>query len=326
MRPTDRASGDLAVGVERLGLGTTALGNLFSPVTDEAALATVRSAWDLGIRVFDTAPLYGFGVAESRLGAVLEAFPRSDFQLSTKVGRLLEPRDPRGGQPSLESTLFVSDGRTDVAFDFSGKAIEASLMASLERLQTEYVDTVFIHDPDDHYEEAIQQSLPKLIELQRRGIVGAVGVGMNQTTMLDRFLQEAPQVEVFLVAGRYTLLDRSGEQFLDACADANKMVLLGGMLNSGILASPVEGATYDYVKAPEETIRQAIAIKNIAHSTGCTLLAGALQFGLRHPAVQTVLVGARSPGEVKEAIDAVRSDVPDQFWASIALKAEKSAP
>src|SRR5882672_916810 len=220
----------------RLGLGSAPLGGLYDAVDDETARAVVERAWELGIRYFDTAPYYGSGNSERRLGAVLRERPREQFVLSTKVGRLLRPGESGWpGAPPLEAY-----------FDFSYDATLRSLEQSLQRLGLDRVDVALVHDPDDHYDEALAGAYRALARLRDEGDVRAIGVGMNQTTLLCRFAREADP-DCFLVAGRYTLLDRSaGEQLLPLCHERGIAVVAGGVFNSGVLAG---GSTYDYQSA-----------------------------------------------------------------------------
>src|SRR6266849_736958 len=217
----------------RLGLGTGPLGGLYEAVGDDSAHAVVERAWELGIRYFDTAPYYGSGNAERRLGAVLSKRPREDFALSTKVGRLLRPGESGWpGAPPLEAY-----------FDFSYDAALRSLEESLERLGLDRVDIALVHDPDDHYDEALAGAYQALARLRDEGVVRAVGVGMNRTELLCRFAREADP-DCFLVAGRYTALDRSAaEELLPLCEERGISVIAGGVFNSGVL---VGGNTFDY--------------------------------------------------------------------------------
>jgi D-threo-aldose 1-dehydrogenase len=217
----------------RLGLGTAPLAGLYEAVDDDTAHATVDRAWELGVRFFDTAPYYGSGLGERRLGEALRARPRDEYVLSTKVGRLLRPGESGWhGAPQLEAY-----------FDFSHDAVLRSLEQSLERLGLDRVDIALVHDPDNHYDDAIAGAFPALERLRDEGVVRAIGAGMNQTEMLCRFAREADP-DCFLVAGRYTLLDRSAaDELLPLCEQRGIAVIAGGVFNSGVLAgcaSPAE--------------------------------------------------------------------------------------
>jgi D-threo-aldose 1-dehydrogenase len=289
----------------RLGLGTAPLGGLYDAVSEETASAVVERAWDLGIRYYDTAPYYGSGLAERRLGAALRARPRDDYLVSTKVGRLLRPgRSEFQGAPSLEAY-----------FDFSRDGTLRSLEESLGRLGLDRVDIVLVHDPDDHYEQARDQCLPTLTELRDEGVVKAIGAGMNQSEMLARFARES-DVDCFLLAGRYTLLDRSGaDELLPLCAERRIAVIAGGVFNSGVLAG---GTTYNYASARAPVLERVDDLRAICARWDVPLEAAAVQFPSRHPAVRTVLVGCRTPVEVEEDVRVSALPLPDGLWAELA--------
>ena len=236
---------DLALG--RIGLGTAPLGNLYAEVTEEDARATVDAAWDAGIRLFDTAPLYGHGLAERRLGAALAAHPRDELVISTKVGRLLQP-----GVPEPEGAFRVSHGEVP-RFDFSADGVRRSLDESLGRLGVDRVDIVLIHDPDAHLGQAISEAAPVLAALREEGVVGAIGFGMNYVEPLRKAVERC-DLDVILVAGRYTLLDQAAldSGLLALCDERRVSVMAGGVFNSGVLAAPSPGSTYDYLPVPPE--------------------------------------------------------------------------
>jgi D-threo-aldose 1-dehydrogenase len=280
----------------RLGLGTAPIAGLYAAVDDETALAVVERAWELGVRYFDTAPYYGSGLAERRLGRGLRERPRDEYTLSTKVGRLL-----RSGGSGWEGAYF----------DFSHDAALRSLEASLERLGLDRVDIALVHDPDDHYDEALAGAFRALASLREEGVVRAIGVGMNQTALLCRFAREADP-DCFLVAGRYTLLDRSAaDELLPLCAERGIAVIGGGVFNSGVLAG---GGTYDYQTAPPDVVERARALADLCAHYDVPLAAAAVQFPSRHPAVSSVLVGCRSPAEVEEDVRLWSLEVPSALW------------
>ncbi|HEX2890708.1 MAG TPA: aldo/keto reductase [Vineibacter terrae] len=306
--------GRTPIEITRLGLGSAPLGGLFSPVSDGDAAATVARAWDLGIRYFDTAPLYGFGLAERRLGAFLRTQPRDSFVLSTKVGRLL--RRPTMGEPPPDPAYKGTPPERPV-FDFSYDGVMRSVDESLARLGLERIDILFIHDPDDHYDAAIDGAVRALDRLRRDGTVRAIGAGMNQHAMLARFAAEAP-VDAFLLAGRYTLLDQSARAGLMAiCAARGIGLVLGGIYNSGILANPREGATFDYQRADPALLARAQRLDALCRAHGTALKAAAIRFVLAHPAVSGIVLGARSAQEIDENVAMARMDVPDALWAEI---------
>jgi D-threo-aldose 1-dehydrogenase len=289
----------------RLGLGTAPLGGLYDAIDDETAHAVVERAWELGIRYFDTAPYYGSGSAERRLGAVLCERPREEFVLSTKVGRLLRPgeSDWRGAPP------------LQAYFDFSYDATLRSLEESLERLGLDRVDIALIHDPDDHYDEALAGSYPALARLRDEGVVRAIGVGMNQTELLCRFALETDP-DCFLVAGRYTLLDRrAAEQLLPLCVARGIAVVAGGVFNSGVLAG---GRTYDYDSASPAVLERVAELREICARREVPLAAAAVQFPVRHPAVERVLVGCRTAHEVEEDVRLFELDLTPELWRELA--------
>jgi len=294
----------------RLGLGTAPLGNLFTAISDDEADATVLAAWEMGVRWFDTAPQYGHGLAETRLGRVLPGLPRAEMTVASKVGRLLRPVSPR------PPTIFRDVPLVDPVFDYTRDGVLRSIEESLIRLRLDRLDVVHVHDPDDHEQAALDGAFPALIELREQGVIGAVGCGMNQAEMLQRFVHEV-DLDVVLLAGRYTLLDRSGEPLLEECAARGVGVLLGGVFNSGLLAEPTVDATFDYSTAPAALVDRAQRMQRVCAEAGVALPAAALQFALRHPAVQTVLFGARSADEVRTDVAHAEATVPDDLWPAL---------
>ncbi len=293
----------------RVGLGCAALGNLYEPVADDEARATVDAAWDRGIRFFDTAPLYGVGLSEARLGAALADRPRDDYVLSTKVGRVLVPIE----QPDPTS-IFADVPPLRAEFDFSAAGVEASLAASMERLGTDRLDIVHVHDPDDHLDDALRYAYPTLLRLRDDGVIGAIGLGTNHAHVALHVTDHVA-LDWVLLAGRYTLLDRSGaERLLPRCAERGIGVVAAGVFNSGLLADPTSGATFDYQPAPDEQLRRARRMAEACAAHGVPLAAAAIQFAARHPAVSVVLPGARSAREVYEDLDLLALPVPDELW------------
>jgi len=300
------------VEVTPLGFGAAGIGNLFTPITDDQAAEAVTAAWDKGIRYFDTAPHYGLGLSERRLGAALRDRPRTEYTLSTKVGRLLEPTD--AGGDDLAAGGFAVPATHRRVWDFSADGVRRCLDASLERLGLDRVDVVYLHDPDDHADQVFREGYPALEKLRSEGVVGAIGAGMNQTAMLTRFVRET-DVDVVLCAGRYTLLDRSAlTDLLPAAEERGVSVVIGGAFNSGLLADPKPGATYNYAAAPQELLDRALHLKEIADRHGITLRAAALAFCAAHPVVVSVLTGARSAAEVTDGAEQFATPVPDAFW------------
>jgi D-threo-aldose 1-dehydrogenase len=300
--------------VSALAFGTAPLGNLFAPVAEEDADATVAAALGAGLSYVDTAPHYGLGLAERRLGRLLAGRPRDTFAISTKVGRLVRPLAP-GETADPEGFADTPPARR--VWDFSGDGVRRSLEESLERLGLDRVDIVLVHDPDDHEREAREQAFPALAELRDQGVVGAIGAGMNQAEMLTRFVRDL-DLDVVLVAGRYSLLDqRALAELLPTCAARGTAVVVGGVFNSGLLADPRPGATFDYAPAAPELVERALRLAEVCARHGVPLRAAALAFPFGHPAVTSVLVGARSSAEVEDAVACFARPVPDALWADL---------
>ncbi|MYY16266.1 MULTISPECIES: aldo/keto reductase [unclassified Streptomyces] len=318
--------GRSAVGITELSFGAAAIGNLFTEVDPAQAAAAVDAAWDEGVRSFDTAPHYGLGLSERRLGEALRDRPRDAYTVSTKVGRLLEPL-PWGTAPAHGLSEGFAVAHTHRRrWDFSADGIRRSVEDSLGRLGLDRVDLVYLHDPDDHEEAAFREGYPALERLRAEGMVGAIGAGMNQTAMLTRFLRDT-DVDTVLCAGRFTLLDRSALADLLPEAEARgRAVVVGGVFNSGLLADPRPGATYDYAPAPAHLLERALRIEEVTRRHGVPLRAAALRYPLGHPAVAGVLVGARSPEEVRDAAALLRTPVPDALWEEMRAEGLSAAP
>ena len=292
--------------LSRLGLGTAPVGGLYEAVSEEEAHAVVDRAWALGVRYFDTAPLYGSGLAEHRLGAALRSRPREEFVLSTKVGRLLR----RGAPPGI----FEGAPALAPFFDFSYDGALRSLDESLERLGLDRIDIALIHDPDEHFTDALGGAYRALEQLRSEGVVTAIGVGMNQSALLARFARES-DVDCFLLAGRYTLLDRGAlGELLPLCEERAIAVIAGGVFNSGILA---DGDTFDYAPAPATVRKRVAELRDICARWHAPLAAAALQFPLRHPTVASVLVGCRSADEVEEDARLLGLELPAGLWTEL---------
>jgi D-threo-aldose 1-dehydrogenase len=296
------------VQVTRLGLGLAPIGGLYEPVDERQAYATVERAWQLGIRYYDVAPLYGNGLSERRAGAVLAGKPRAEFTLSTKVGRLLRSG---GGD---EQGIWAEPAEATPVFDFSGAGVLTSYAESLDRLGLDRADILHLHDPDDHFAQAVAEALPALVRLREQGRISAVSAGMNQSKLLAELVRTGA-LDCVLLAGRYSLLDQSGAaELLPLCADRGVSVIVGGVFNSGLLADPKPGATYDYLPASADLLDRALALRAACERHGVPLRAAAVQFPFTHPAVACVVVGARSPEEVEDAVAMSAVDVPDALW------------
>lgn len=320
MNPRERVRlGRTALTVTRFGLGTAPLAGLFQEVDEADALAVIERAWDAGVRFFDTAPLYGHGLAEIRLGKVLRQKPRDEFTLASKVGRLLRADVPPEPGQSFRGTPPVNP-----TFDFSHDGAMRSVEESLERLGLDRIDILHIHDPDDHYDEALNGAYRALNRLRRDGTIGAVSAGMNQAEMLTRFAREA-DFDCFLLAGRYTLLDQVAlNELLPECVERGIAIIAGGVYNSGVLADPKPGAHYDYQTAPADLIERAQKIRDVCGRHRVPLKAAAVQFPLGHPAVGCVVVGCRSVAQLDESIAMFELDIPPDLWGD--LKAEGLLP
>lgn len=295
----------------RLGLGTAPLANLYEAVSEDTATATIDAAWDHGIRFFDTAPQYGHGLGEIRLGRALACRPRGEYVLCSKVGRLL--RRTEGSRPP---SAFVDPPDVDPVFDFTADGVRRSLDESLLRLGVDRLDVVHLHDPDHHESVALEESFPALIRLRDEGVIGRIGCGMNQWQMLARFVERVP-LDCVLLAGRWTLLDRSGKDLLDTCADKGVEVILGGVFNSGLLADPSGRPTFDYSSASPEIVDLVARMERVCAEFGVALPAAAVRFATRHRAVGTVLFGARTPDEIGADVGFAGSTVPDELWGAI---------
>jgi D-threo-aldose 1-dehydrogenase len=307
------AIGRTGVRVSRLGLGGAPFGGLFAEVARDTAAATVRTAFELGIRYVDTAPLYGHGKSEASIGEALRGVPRAWFTLSTKVGRSLVPV----ASPP-HSDHFVGLPPVDTGYDFSRDGILRSLQGSLARLGLDRVDIVYVHDPDDHLDQVVRETFPALADLRAQGVVGAIGAGMNHAAPLVHLARECA-FDCFLLAGRYTLLDQSGlPELLPLCLDRQISVVIGGPYNSGILASDLaDGATYFYEPAPGGVLERARRIRAVCDRHRVPLKAAALQFGLGHPAVAATIPGARTPSEVRDNWELMSFPIPTDLWLEL---------
>jgi D-threo-aldose 1-dehydrogenase len=293
-------------------LGTAPLAGLFEAVPEDQALRVIERAWEAGIRFFDTAPLYGHGLAELRVGRVLRDLPRDEFTLATKVGRLL-----RASAPPEPGQSFRGVPPVNPVFDFTYDGVMRSVEESLERLGMSRVDILHIHDPDDHYDEALSGAYRALAKLRDDGVISAVGAGMNQSEMLIRFAHDG-DFDCFLLAGRYTLLEQGAlDELLPLCVDRGIAIIAGGVYNSGILADPKPGAHYNYQTAPADLLERARRIRAICASHGIPLKAAAVQFPLGHPAVASVVVGCRSVAQLDESIEMFEVTIPPGLWQEL---------
>ena len=298
-----------------IGLGTASLGNFLGTLTDEQAIETISRSYADGIRFFDTAPLYGFGLAEQRVRAALAGQPRDDLVISTKVGRLLRPDAPRDESQYYDGQPFYTDTPpVGPVFDFSYDGIMTSWRESLDRLGVDRVDILHLHDPDDYFDEASTTAYAALRDLRDEGSVKAIGAGMNRTPVLTR-LVETCDLDVVLLAGRYTLLDQSSRgDLIPAAERAGTRIVVGGVFNSGILLDPSPAARFDYIPAPEQTIAKAQRLQEVCERHGVPLAAAAIQFPLAHPQIASVLIGARAVEELEADLELLRVDIPGALW------------
>lgn len=314
-----------ADGSTRLGLGGAPLGNLFAPVSDAEAHALLDAAWASGCRSFDTAPHYGHGLSEQRLGAALRQQPRDAFVLSSKVGRLLTP----DATVPREQHGYVGGLPFRQHWDYSAAGVRRSVEDSLQRLGLQRLDVAFVHDCDAATQGAnadavrrqvIDETLPALRALQREGLIRAVGLGVNDVPIVAHVLREA-ELDVLLLAGRYSLLDHSAlAELLPLCLQRGVRIALGGAFNSGLLASGTRGggvARFNYAPAAQEWVERTSRIEAVCDRHGVPLRAAALQFPLAHPAIDIVIVGARSAAEWQDALAMARHHIPAAFWREL---------
>ncbi|WP_367319477.1 aldo/keto reductase [Streptomyces sp. HUAS ZL42] len=301
------------VEVTELGFGASVIGNLYKITPVDEAMGAVDAAWDAGIRYFDTAPHYGLGLSERRLGAALRNRRRDEYVVSSKVGRLLVPNErPRG----VDSEGFVVRDDLRREWDFSRDGVLRSIEATLERTGLDRLDVVYLHDPDAHWTQAAEEAMPALAELRDQGVIRAIGAGMNQSAMLARFLRETA-ADVVMLAGRYTLLDQSAlDDVLPAAQELGKSVVAVGVFNSGLLSRdrPTEGMKYDYRDAPPELVARALAIAEVCAAHGTTLPAAATAFPYTHPTIINVTLGMRGPQQVARNVELHRRGIPDGLW------------
>jgi D-threo-aldose 1-dehydrogenase len=301
--------GGLTVGPH--ALGSAPIGNLGRVVTEEEAHGAIEAALQAGVRYFDTAPHYGVGLAEQRLSVLPD-----DVIVSTKVGRVLVPGP---GDGTDDEGFAVPDSVVRVR-DYSRDGILRSLEASLTRLQRDRVDILFVHDPDEYYEAALEQAFPALEELRAQGVIASYGAGMNQSEMLAAFVRET-DLDVIMLAGRYTLLEQGAlDELLPLCEARNVSVVAAGVFNSGLLARPrpSESATYNYEPAPRELRDRANAIADVLERHGTSLPQAAAQFPLAHPAIATVCLGARDREQVERNAALFEQPVPREAWRELA--------
>ncbi|WP_169580631.1 MULTISPECIES: aldo/keto reductase [Microbacterium] len=312
----------MTVDFGRLGLGTAPIGNLYREVDDDRARQVLHAAWDGGIRYYDTAPHYGLGLAERRLGAFLREKPRDEYLISTKVGRLLDPNPAFSGGRDLANGFDVPDDLVR-RFDPSADGVRRSIEDSLERMGVDRIDIAFLHDPEAYdLDRGLAEGLPALAALRDEGVVGAIGVGVNDSAVAARAVAEG-DLDVVMVAGRYTLLDqRAADDLLPIAAERGVKIVAAAPFNSGLLAStaPRNGGTFDYGEAPREILDRAEEVARTCREFGVELPAAALQFALRNPVVATVVVGTANASSIRENLTRMAAPLPDELWSTLAQR------
>ena len=314
MNPLEKVPlGSSGLRVTRLGLGCASIGGLYGDIPDDQAVAVVHRALSLGLNLLDTAPLYGAGKSELRLGKALVGVPRDSYVLASKVGRVLVPTEQ-----DQQEGIFGGPASYQPVFDFSYDGVMRSFEDSLKRLGVDRIDILHIHDPDNHYQEAIDGAYPALDKLRGDGVISAVSAGMNQWEMLARFAREG-DFDCFLLAGRYSLLDQGAlDELLPLCVEKNIGIMAGGTYNSGILAKGARpGATYNYREAPPEIAAKAESLEAVAARHHVNLKAAASQFVFAHPAITCIIPGTRQPERVQENFDLLTQEIPASFWAEL---------
>jgi D-threo-aldose 1-dehydrogenase len=311
-----RPVGSTSLRLTEIAFGAASLGNLYRTTTDDEASAAIARAWESGIRYFDTAPHYGLGLSEHRLGRALAAYPRDEYVVSTKVGRLLErnphptPRDTDG---------FDVPGDLRRVWDFSRDGVRRSLDDSLGRLGMDHVEILYAHDPDQFREGAARQALEALAELRSQGVVRAIGVGTNTVDELAELFRDG-LIDVAMLAGRYTLLEQGGlRSALAPALAANASIVAVGVFNTGLLSSarPASDARYNYAQAPPDLVARARQLAIVCERHGTTLPSAAIAFPLLHPAVASVAIGMRSAKQVESNMATYEGDVPKELWADL---------
>ncbi|WP_353827737.1 aldo/keto reductase [Agromyces sp. SYSU T0242] len=301
-----------------LGLGMAQLGNLYRETTDEEARSAIDASWDAGVRLFDTAPHYGLGLSEERAGRILGERPRDEFVLSTKVGRVLVPNPDGAG--ALDDEGFAVPATRRRVRDHSRDGVRRSIDASLGRLGLDRIDIAYLHDPEEGSEaSALDEALPALAELRDEGVLGAIGVGTKDAGSAAR-LTAGADLDLVMIAGRYTLLDASAEaELFPAAARAGTAIVAVGAYNSGILGRERPGADgrYEYGSAPADLVDRARRIADVCEAHGTTLPAAAIAFCLRHPLVVSVVLGARNGAQARANAERHAAGVPDDLWTEL---------
>jgi D-threo-aldose 1-dehydrogenase len=315
MNPFDlRPLGRTGIKLTALGLGGTSIGSLYSTLSEEDAVSTVSEAYNAGVRYFDTAPFYGAGSSERRMGKGLANRARTSFVLSSKCGRVLH-EDPTGAGRTYH---FPHEEPMRAEFDFSHDGILRSVEDSLERLGLDAIDVLYVHDPQGHWQQVLDESYPAMDRLRREGTVKAIGAGLNFSEVCYLLLRSA-DFDCFLLAGRYNLLEQHPlAEFFPLCERRGVGIVIGGPLASGILATgAVPGAHYQYRPATKDVIAEVNAIERVCRGHGVPLLSAALQFPLHNPLVASVIVGARTAAETAANVAAIQREIPASLWSDL---------
>lgn len=317
-------SGIMSRAFSTLGFGGAPLGNMHRVLSEDEANNTVQAAWDAGMRYFDTAPFYGHGLSETRIGAILQGQPRDSYVLSTKVGRVLIPC-PAGQE---DSGIYLNTPHFRAEYDYSYDGIMRSYESSMDRLGVDHIDILYVHDIGElthgdqakaHYSDLMGSGWKALTQLRETCAVHAIGLGVNEVAICERVLEDADP-DIFLLAGRYTLLDQSAaEHLLPACLAHGVGVVVGGPYNSGILATgPVENAQYDYARASPEILAKTTAIQKLCHQHEVKLVEAALHFPLQHPAILSVIPGSQTAEQVRLNVATFAKKPPKALWEDLA--------
>jgi D-threo-aldose 1-dehydrogenase len=319
-----RFVGKAEVSLTEIGFGASAIAGLYRAVSRDAAEETLTTAWEAGIRYFDTAPFYGFGLSERRLGDFLRDKPRESYVLSSKVGRLLHPAPDH----EVPDHGFVDPLPFRPDYDYTYDGVMRSLESSLARLGLNRIDILYVHDigaythgpeADRHLRDLLSGGIRALDELRTEGAIRAFGLGVNEVEICLEVLKEV-DLDCLLLANRYTLLDRTaGMELIPECSRRGVSLVIGGVFNSGILATgPVPGAHYEYGPAPQEILDRVASLERIASSHGVSLAAAALQFPLRNPAVSSVLIGTAKPESLIRNLRLLEQPIRPQVWDAFA--------
>lgn len=320
MAPIETSTVRNRITLTKLGLGCAQFGNLFHETTDEACTEAVVQSWNSGVRYFDVAPHYGLGLGERRLGQAIKTLPRDEIVISTKVGRVLVPSPETAHQQ--DEQWFVVPADVKRVFDYSRDGIMRSFEDSLKRLDLDYIDILYLHDPDEYWESASTTGVQALIELRDQGVVKAIGAGMNQHEMLTKFVKQT-DIDLVMLAGRFTLLEQGAlTELLPAAIERNVGIVNVGVYNSGLLSKPrpSKEAHYNYMPAPYYILDRVNRIADVCEKFGVTLPEAAIAYVQLHPAVCSVVLGARNGAQAKENVVRYNKEIPEGLWTELSEK------